>query len=97
MEDKDMIEFIALWCIVTAEENTDNCSWVIYHDEIAEHFKVSEEWLRESHTAIADAILAHSDIVAELDHENAEGKNPDDHYFGLDLRDGYCNVDTDED
>lgn len=97
MEDKDMIEFIALWCIVTAEENTENCSWVIYHDEIAERFKVSDEWIRKNHTAIADAILAHSDIVAELDHENAKGKNPDDHYFDLDLDGNYCDVDTDED
>lgn len=96
ISEKLLIKSIANWCIITAEESTDNGDWILYHDEIASHFGVSEEWLYANHAAIAEEIRGHSDIVADLEDDNAENGESSDRCFDLDLRGNYCDVDMNE-
>lgn len=82
---------------MTAEEETDNCSYIVYHDEIEKHFGVSPEWLRIHESEILFEIQQHSDIIADAQiGEEATGKTQT-HYFDLDIYGNYCDVDLDED
>jgi hypothetical protein len=95
ISNKLLVEAIANHCITEAEANTDNCSWIIYFDEIVKHFGVTEKWLLEHRGEIKDEIASNSDIIAEVDDEDAE--DFEDNAFDLDVYGNYCDVDVNED
>ena len=60
-----MIKQIVNWLIEIGTTNTSNGTWIVYYDEIASKFNVTEDWVREHREDIINELDSKEEILSE--------------------------------
>ena len=60
-----MIKQIVNWLVEIGTTNTSNGTWVVYYDEIASKFDITEDWVHTHRYEIIDELDSREEILSE--------------------------------
>lgn len=60
-----MIKQIVNWLVEIGTTNTSNGTWVVYYDEIASKFDITEDWVHTHRDEIIDELDSREEILSE--------------------------------
>lgn len=84
MENRITIESVVDYIVTTTMEETESGNMCTYFDELADHFKVDENFFEENFDAICDGLLSRKEVC------DIDGSNIEERVFNVNIWLDYC-------
>ena len=84
MENRITIESVVDYIVVTTTEETESGNMCTYFDELADHFKVDENFFEENFDAICDGLLSRKEVC------DIDGSSIEERVFDVNVWLKYC-------
>ena len=84
MENRITIESVVDYIVTTTMEETESGNMCTYFDELADHFKVDENFFEENFDAICDGLLSRKEVC------DIDGSSIEDRVFDVNIWLKYC-------
>ena len=84
MENRITIESVVDYIVVTTTEETESGNMCTYFDELADHFKVDENFFEENFDAICDGLLSRKEVC------DIDGSSIKERVFDVNIWLKYC-------
>ena len=84
MENRITIESVVDYIVTTTMEETESGNMCTYFDELADHFKVDENFFEENFDAICDGLLSRKEVC------DIDGSSIEERVFNVNMWLDYC-------
>ena len=84
MENRITIESVVDYIVATTTEETESGNMCTYFDELADHFKVDENFFKENFDAICDGLLSRKEVC------DIDGSSIEERVFDVNVWLKYC-------
>ena len=84
MENRITIESVVDYIVATTTEETESGNMCTYFDELADHFKVDENFFEENFDAICDGLLSRKEVC------DIDGSSIEERVFDVNVWLKYC-------